>query len=186
MAIQQLSDEQVRTWSRDQKDRWWLENVYRGDMAQLTLRSGATGFLLGGVLSATALYIAAKTGVTIGVGLTSVILAFAMYRIMNSAVGPDNGFFRPTPGNDPSLTNPPPVKPPAPPAPGPFPQPAPALTTQVVVPVPAAVMPNPVEAAEVQLDRSQREAEEAAARRSATAPQPVAGSFTGLTNERDR
>ena len=44
-----------------------------GDMAQLTLRSGFTGFLLGGVLAATALYIAAKTGITIGVGLTSVL-----------------------------------------------------------------------------------------------------------------
>ena len=84
MALQQLDEEQVRTWSRQQKDRWWLENVFRGDMPQLTLRSGVTGFLLGGVLAATALYIAGKTGITIGVGLTSVILAFAMYRIMNS------------------------------------------------------------------------------------------------------
>src|SRR4051812_17866849 len=52
-------------------------------MPQLTLRSAATGFLLGGVLSATALYIAGKTGITIGVGLTSVILAFAIYRGLN-------------------------------------------------------------------------------------------------------
>ena len=49
-------------------------------MPQLTIRSALTGFLLGGVLAATALYIGAKTGITIGVGLTSVILAFAMYR----------------------------------------------------------------------------------------------------------
>src|SRR4051812_13198676 len=52
-------------------------------MPQLTLRSAVTGFLLGGVLSATALYIAGKTGITIGVGLTSVILAFAIYRGLN-------------------------------------------------------------------------------------------------------
>src|SRR5688572_8344726 len=84
MAIQHLTEEQVRTWSREQKDRWWLTNVFRGDMPQLTIRSAVTGFLLGGVLAATALYIAGKTGITIGVGLTSVILAFAMYRIMNS------------------------------------------------------------------------------------------------------
>ena len=83
MTIQHLTEEQVRTWPRDRKDRWWLENVYRGDMPQLTLRSAATGFLLGGVLSATALYIAGKTGITIGVGLTSVILAFAIYRGLN-------------------------------------------------------------------------------------------------------
>ncbi|WP_395699498.1 OPT family oligopeptide transporter [Aquabacterium sp.] len=85
MALQQLTDEQVRDWSREQKDRWWLENVYRGDMPQLTLRSGVTGFVLGGVLAATALYIGAKTGVGIGVGLTSVIMAFALFRALHGA-----------------------------------------------------------------------------------------------------
>ena len=85
MALLQLDEQQIRTWSREQKDRWWLENVYRGDMPQLTLRSAVTGFLLGGVLAATALYIAGKTGITIGVGLTSVILAFAIYRGLAAA-----------------------------------------------------------------------------------------------------
>ncbi|HWP72419.1 MAG TPA: OPT family oligopeptide transporter [Gemmatimonadaceae bacterium] len=83
MAIKQLTDEQIANWTRLQKDQWWHENVYRGDMPQLTVRAAITGFLLGGVLSATALYIAGKTGITIGVGLTSVILAFAMFRIMS-------------------------------------------------------------------------------------------------------
>lgn len=83
MPIPQLSEEQVRTWTRTQKDRWWFENVFRGDVPQLTWRSGLAGFFLGGILSATALYIGAKTGITIGVGLTSVILAFALFRILN-------------------------------------------------------------------------------------------------------
>src|SRR4028118_386035 len=83
MALAQLTDEQTRTWTREQKDRWWLENVYRGDLPQLTLRSGLTGFLLGGILSATNLYVGGKTGVTLGVGLTSVILAFAMFRALS-------------------------------------------------------------------------------------------------------
>src|SRR2546423_6972971 len=85
MPLKQLTEEQIRTWTRAQKDDWWFKNVFRGDMPQLTIRSGITGFLLGGVLAATALYIAAKTGITIGVGLTSVILAFALYRIMHGA-----------------------------------------------------------------------------------------------------
>src|SRR5258706_2023451 len=85
MALLQLDEQQVRTWTRAQKDEWWFRNVFRGDMPQLTLRSALTGFLMGGVLDATALYIAAKTGITIGVGLTSVILAFAIYRGMNRA-----------------------------------------------------------------------------------------------------
>lgn len=80
MALQHLTDEQIATWTRSQKDEWWFKNVYRGDMAQLTLRSGLTGFLLGGILSATGLYIGAKTGLSLGVGLTSVILAFALFR----------------------------------------------------------------------------------------------------------
>jgi len=45
-----------------EKDRWWLANVYRGSMPQLTLRSAITGFILGGLLSATNLYIGVKTG----------------------------------------------------------------------------------------------------------------------------
>ena len=85
MALDQLTDEQIRTWSRAQKDTWWLQQVFRGDMPQLTLRSALTGFLLGGVLAATALYIGAKTGIGIGVGLTSVILAFALFRLLHGA-----------------------------------------------------------------------------------------------------
>jgi hypothetical protein len=53
MALLQLTEEQVRAWTREQKDEWWLHSVYRGDMPQLTLRSGLTGFVLGGVLAAT-------------------------------------------------------------------------------------------------------------------------------------
>lgn len=83
MAIPTLTEEQIRTWTRAQKDRWWLENVWRGDMPQLTLRSGITGFVLGGLLSATNLYVGAKTGWTLGVGITSVILAFAIFRVMS-------------------------------------------------------------------------------------------------------
>ena len=83
MAIKQLSEEQVRTWTLEQKDRWWLENVYQGNMPQLTLRAGLTGMLLGGILSLTNLYVGAKTGWTLGVGITSVILAFAMFKVLS-------------------------------------------------------------------------------------------------------
>ncbi|MFN7696227.1 MAG: OPT family oligopeptide transporter [Burkholderiales bacterium] len=85
MALLHLTDEEIQTWSREQKDRWWLENVYRDDMPQLTLRSAFTGFILGGVLSATGLYIGAKTGLALGVGLTSVILAFALFRALSAS-----------------------------------------------------------------------------------------------------
>ena len=84
MALQSLSAEQIHSWSREQKDQWWFDNIYRGEMPQLTLRSALTGFFLGGILSATALYVLGKTGIGIGVGLTSVILSFAMFRILHS------------------------------------------------------------------------------------------------------
>ena len=83
MAIRQLTEEQIRTWTREEKDRWWLENVYRGHMPQLTWRSAITGMILGGVLSITNLYIGAKSGWSLGVGMTSVILAFAIFRIFS-------------------------------------------------------------------------------------------------------
>jgi len=83
MAIKQLTEEQIRTWTLAQKDRWWLENVWRGDMPQLTWRSALTGMGLGGLLSLTNLYIGAKTGWTLGVGITSVILAFALFKVLS-------------------------------------------------------------------------------------------------------
>ena len=85
MALKQLSAQQISTWTRAKKDDWWFKNVYRGNVPQLTIRSGLTGFFLGGVLAATALYIGGKTGVIIGVGLTSVILSFAIFRGLHGA-----------------------------------------------------------------------------------------------------
>ncbi len=82
-GLKQLTDDQIRDWSLEQKDRWWLTNVFRHDMPQLTLRSALTGMMLGGVLSLTNLYVGAKTGWTLGVGITSVILAFAMFKVLS-------------------------------------------------------------------------------------------------------
>ncbi|MCA9606488.1 MAG: OPT/YSL family transporter [Myxococcales bacterium] len=81
MAIEHLSDEEIQTMSLAEKDRWWLDKVFKGDMPQLTVRSAATGMILGGVLSLTNLYVGVKTGWTLGVGITSVILAFSMWKV---------------------------------------------------------------------------------------------------------
>ena len=43
MAIKELTAEQVRTLTLEQKDQWWLKEVYQGDMPQLNLRSALTG-----------------------------------------------------------------------------------------------------------------------------------------------
>src|SRR5258708_1022003 len=52
-------------------------------MPQLTLRSALTGMALGAVLSLTNIYVGAKTGWTLGVGITSVILAFALFKALS-------------------------------------------------------------------------------------------------------
>lgn len=80
--IKELSEEQVRTMTLEEKDEWWLKNVYKGDMPQLTLRSALTGMILGGILSLTNLYIGIKTGWTLGVGISSVILSFAFFKLL--------------------------------------------------------------------------------------------------------
>lgn len=80
--IKELSEEQVRTMTLEQKDEWWLKNVYKGDMPQLTIRSALTGMILGGILSLTNLYIGIKTGWTLGVGISSVILSYAFFKLL--------------------------------------------------------------------------------------------------------
>jgi uncharacterized oligopeptide transporter (OPT) family protein len=80
--IKELSEEQVRTMTLEEKDEWWLKNVYKGDMPQLTLRSALTGMILGGILSLTNLYIGIKTGWTLGVGISSVILSYAFFKMI--------------------------------------------------------------------------------------------------------
>ena len=82
MAIKQLTEEQTRTMSVEEKDRWWLENVYQGDVPQMTVRVIVSGFLLGGLLSITNLYVGAKAGWSLGVAITAVILAFVIFRTL--------------------------------------------------------------------------------------------------------
>jgi OPT family oligopeptide transporter len=83
MQIKELSREQIHSMSLEEKDQWWLKNVYRGDMPQLNLRSALTGMILGGILSLTNLYVGIKTGWTLGVGISSVILSFAMFKLFS-------------------------------------------------------------------------------------------------------
>ncbi len=82
MSIHELSSEQIHSMSLAEKDEWWLKNVYRGNMPQLNLRSALTGMILGSVLSLTNLYVGIKTGWTLGVGITSVILSFAIFKFL--------------------------------------------------------------------------------------------------------
>ncbi|GIL18688.1 MAG: peptide transporter [Oligoflexia bacterium] len=83
MSIPHLTPEQIRTMTLEEKDSWWLKNVYKGNAPQLNLRSALTGMALGSVLSLTNLYVGIKTGWTLGVGVTSVILSFALFKLLS-------------------------------------------------------------------------------------------------------
>ncbi|MGD8452042.1 MAG: OPT family oligopeptide transporter [Phycisphaerae bacterium] len=84
MAIKQLTEEQIHTMTVEEKDRWWLENVYQGDVPQMTVRVVIMGFFLGGLLSITNLYVGAKAGWSLGVAITAVILAFVFFKALAS------------------------------------------------------------------------------------------------------
>ncbi len=63
------------------RDRVWLEQVYRGDgVPQATLRAILMGGAIGGVMSLSNLYIGLKTGWGLGVGITACILSYAIWR----------------------------------------------------------------------------------------------------------
>lgn len=83
MAIHELTDEQTHTMSLKEKDTWWLTKVFKHNEPQLTVRSALTGIILGGILSLTNLYVGIKTGWTLGVGISSVILSFAFFKILS-------------------------------------------------------------------------------------------------------
>ena len=83
MALKQLTEEQVRTMTVEEKDRWWLENVYQGDVPQMTWRVVISGFMIGGLLSITNLYVGAKAGWSLGTAITAVILAFVMFKVLS-------------------------------------------------------------------------------------------------------
>jgi putative OPT family oligopeptide transporter len=58
----------------------WLREVYQPDAPNLTVRAVIVGVLIGGVMSASNIYVFFKTGWSLGVTLTACILAFATFQ----------------------------------------------------------------------------------------------------------
>jgi len=68
-------------------ERHWFENVYAGDrMPQLTARALIMGMLLGGFMSVSNIYIGLKAGWSLGVAITSCILAYAIFSALHRAL----------------------------------------------------------------------------------------------------
>ena len=61
-------------------ERDWFENVYQGDkMRQLTVRAVIMGMLLGMVMVCSNVYVGLKAGWSMGVAITSCILAYTVF-----------------------------------------------------------------------------------------------------------
>ncbi len=61
----------------------WRREVYAGDVPQLTVRAVIAGMAIGGVLCLSNLYVTLKTGWSLGVTLTSCIVAFGVFRALS-------------------------------------------------------------------------------------------------------
>ncbi len=78
MASERVPVEAKRTPEEIERD--WFENVYQGDrMKQLTFRSVIMGMLLGGIMSISNVYVGLKAGWSMGVAITSCILAYTIF-----------------------------------------------------------------------------------------------------------
>ncbi|MBN1208790.1 MAG: OPT/YSL family transporter [Myxococcaceae bacterium] len=63
-------------------ERYWLENVYQGGARQLTVRAVIAGMIIGGVMCLSNLYVILKMGWSMGVTITSCILAFTLFSLL--------------------------------------------------------------------------------------------------------
>lgn len=64
----------------EEREAYWYDNVYRGDVKQLTARAVVMGMVIGGVMSVSNLYVGLKTGWGFGVTITAGILAYAIFK----------------------------------------------------------------------------------------------------------
>jgi len=67
----------------EERDREWLETVFRGDSEpQLTVRAIIAGMLFGGLMSLSNLYVGLKSGWGLGVDIAAVIVIFAVFKAL--------------------------------------------------------------------------------------------------------
>ncbi len=75
-----------RTRTPDEIERDWFENVYQGDkMKQATVRAVGMGMVLGAVMCLSNVYVGLKAGWSMGVAITSCILAYVIFQSLTKA-----------------------------------------------------------------------------------------------------
>ena len=76
-------DDPLRPRTAEEIERHWFENVYQGDkQKQLTLRAAITGMALGAIMSISNVYVGLKIGWSLGVAITSCILAYVFFQTL--------------------------------------------------------------------------------------------------------
>ena len=82
-------DETVLPRTPEEIERDWFENVYQGDkQKQLTARAVLMGMLLGMIMACSNVYIGLKAGWSMGVTITSAVLAFTIFQAISGTIGP--------------------------------------------------------------------------------------------------
>lgn len=66
------------------RDAQWVREVYRPHDPQLTVRAVFAGMFVGAILSLSNVYVVLKTGWSLGVTLTSCIIAFALFELLHA------------------------------------------------------------------------------------------------------
>jgi len=81
---QPLPEDRPRT--PEEIERHWFETVYQGDsMRQLTVRAVVMGMLLGMIMACSNVYVGLKAGWSMGVAITSCILAYSIFSALHRA-----------------------------------------------------------------------------------------------------
>ncbi|HEY6866667.1 MAG TPA: OPT family oligopeptide transporter, partial [Candidatus Eisenbacteria bacterium] len=87
MATETVPAEAQRKPTPDEIEREWFENVYAGDrMPQLTVRAVVMGMMLGMIMVCSNVYVGLKVGWSMGVAITSCILAYTIFATLHKAM----------------------------------------------------------------------------------------------------
>ncbi|MEO5618076.1 MAG: OPT/YSL family transporter, partial [Candidatus Eisenbacteria bacterium] len=74
----------ARPRTPEEIERDWFENVYQGDkMRQLTVRAVVMGMMLGAIMVCSNVYVGLKAGWSMGVAITSCILAYTTFATLH-------------------------------------------------------------------------------------------------------
>lgn len=71
----------------EEREREWLAKTYKGGReAEITLRSILLGAVIGAIMCLSNLYVGFKAGWSLGVTITAAIMAFAMFKVVKTAL----------------------------------------------------------------------------------------------------